>query len=90
VPIHLYVYPRDVHKNSTYNRLMDLKRQSETLTMWVILNPASGPGKGVDANYTKAVDRLIGAGCVVLGLWRIFRLPAVFTRCAASFAGATR
>ena len=35
--------------------------------MWVILNPASGPGKAVDANYTKAIDRLIGAGCVVLG-----------------------
>jgi hypothetical protein len=35
--------------------------------IWVIVNPASGPGKEVDANYTKAIDRLIGAGCVVLG-----------------------
>ena len=34
---------------------------------WVIVNPASGPGEAVDANYTKAIDRLIGAGCVVLG-----------------------
>jgi hypothetical protein len=33
----------------------------------VILNPASGPGSEVDANYTKAIDRLRGAGCVVLG-----------------------
>jgi hypothetical protein len=32
-----------------------------------VLNPASGPGKTVDANYTKAVDRLLGAGCMVLG-----------------------
>jgi GNAT superfamily N-acetyltransferase len=35
--------------------------------MWVILNPASGPGSQVDGNYTKAIDRLCGAGCVVLG-----------------------
>ena len=35
--------------------------------MWVIVNPGSGPGKEVDANYTKAIDRLKGAGCVVLG-----------------------
>jgi hypothetical protein len=28
---------------------------------------ASGPGKQIDANYTKAIDRLLGAGCVVLG-----------------------
>jgi hypothetical protein len=33
----------------------------------VIVNPASGPGKQGDANYTKAIDRLQGAGCVVLG-----------------------
>ena len=63
----MYVYPRDIHKNSAYNRLMDLKRRYETVPMWVILNPASGPGKSVDANYTKAIDRLIGAGWVVLG-----------------------
>jgi hypothetical protein len=33
----------------------------------VVVNPASGPGKAADANYTKAIDRLRGAGCVVLG-----------------------
>jgi hypothetical protein len=37
------------------------------LPIWVILNPASGPGEHVDANYAKAIDRLTGAGCVVLG-----------------------
>jgi Spherulation-specific family 4 len=67
VLVPMYVYPADVHKNVAYNRLMNLKRQYETVPMWVILNPASGPGKAVDANYTKAIDRLIGAGCVVLG-----------------------
>ena len=63
----LYVYPADIHTNTVYNRLIDLKRRYETVPMWVILNPASGPGKEVDANYTKAIDRLQGAGCMVLG-----------------------
>ncbi|MFN0199168.1 MAG: spherulation-specific family 4 protein, partial [Planctomycetaceae bacterium] len=63
----LYVYPADVHTNKTYNRLIDIKRRYETVPIWVIVNPASGPGTDVDANYTKAIDRLQGAGCVVLG-----------------------
>ncbi len=67
VLVPMYVYPADIHKNAAYNRLMDVKRQHETVPMWVIVNPASGPGKLVDANYTKAIDRLRGAGCVVLG-----------------------
>ena len=65
--IPLYVYPADVHTNAVYNRLIELKRRYETVPMWVIVNPASGPGKQADANYTKAIDRLQGAGCVVLG-----------------------
>ena len=67
VLIPLYVYPNDVYRNDAYNRLMDLKRQYETIPMWVIVNPDSGPGKEADANYVKAIDRLRGAGCVTLG-----------------------
>jgi hypothetical protein len=67
VLVPLYVYPTDVHKNPTYNRLMDLRRRYETVPMWVIVNPASGPGNQADANYARAIDRLCGAGCVVLG-----------------------
>lgn len=63
----MYVYPANIHTNDTYNRLIALKRRYETVPFWVIVNPASGPGKQVDANYTKAIDRLLGAGCVVLG-----------------------
>ena len=63
----MYVYPADIHKNAAYNRVMSLKRKYETVPMWVIVNPASGPGEKVDANYTKAIDRLRGSGCVVLG-----------------------
>jgi hypothetical protein len=66
VLVPLYVYPADVHKNAVYNRLIDVKRRFETVPIWVIVNPASGPGERVDANYTKAIDRLCGAGCVVL------------------------
>jgi hypothetical protein len=67
VLVPLYLYPHNIHKNAAYNRLIELKRHYETVPVWVILNPASGPGKQVDANYTKAIDRLRGAGCVVLG-----------------------
>ncbi len=63
----MYLYPADILMNPAYNRLMDIKRQYETVPMWVVVNPASGPGEAVDANYAKAVDRLQGAGCVVLG-----------------------
>jgi hypothetical protein len=67
VLVPLYVYPENIHTNPAYNRLMDLKRKYETVPFWVIINPASGPGRAADANYTKAIDRLCGAGCVVLG-----------------------
>ena len=65
--IPMYVYPDNIHQNAAYNRLMDVKRRYPTVPMWIIINPASGPGNAIDANYTKAIDRLRGAGCVVLG-----------------------
>ena len=67
VLVPMYVYPENIHKNAVWNRLMDLKRRFETVPFWVIVNPASGPGTDVDANYTKGIDRLQGAGCIVLG-----------------------
>ena len=67
VLVPMYLYPADIHTNPAYNRLMDIKRRYETVPMWVIVNPASGPGTRADANYTKAIDRLVGAGCVALG-----------------------
>jgi len=67
VLVPMYLYPANIHTNAAYNRLIEIKRRFETVPMWVILNPASGPGSQVDANYTKAIDRLEGAGCVTLG-----------------------
>jgi hypothetical protein len=65
--IPLYIYPANVHTNKDFNRVIELKRQYSEVPFWVIVNPASGPGTSIDPNYTKAIDRLIGAGCVVLG-----------------------
>ena len=67
VLVPLYLYPANIHQNAAFNRLMEIKRRYEIVPIWVILNPASGPGKSVDANYVKAIDRLQGAGCVTLG-----------------------
>jgi hypothetical protein len=67
VLIPMYVYPSDIEKNAAYNRLINVKRRCGAVPIWVILNPATGPGKRVDPNYTRAIDRLRGAGCVVLG-----------------------
>lgn len=66
----MYIYPANIHTNADYNRLIELKKQFPTIPFWVIVNPASGPGTQVDANYTKAIDRLRGAGCVCLGYVR--------------------
>ncbi|MFO1064781.1 MAG: spherulation-specific family 4 protein [Pirellulales bacterium] len=67
VLIPLYQYPANVHTNASFNRVIELKREHPTIPFWIIVNPATGPGVQVDANYTKAIDRLLGAGCVVLG-----------------------
>ncbi|REK20175.1 MAG: hypothetical protein DWQ41_25865 [Planctomycetota bacterium] len=63
----MYVYPADIHTNAAYNRLIDLKLEHPTVPVCAIMNPANGPGEAVDANYTKAIDRLQGAGIVALG-----------------------
>ncbi len=65
--IPLYIYPKDIHTNADFNRVIELKRKYSTVPFWVIVNPASGPGASLDDNYRKAIDRLVGSGCVVLG-----------------------
>ncbi len=65
--IPLYVYPADIHTHAAYNRLIDLKLEHPTVPVCAIVNPASGPGQRRDANYVKAIDRLLGAGIVLVG-----------------------
>lgn len=66
IVVPLYHYPAHVHQNPIYNRLIDLKLKFPKVPAIAILNPASGPGESSDANYVKAIDRLQGAGVVLL------------------------
>lgn len=63
----MYVYPANIETNAVFKKLINLKLRYQTVPFWVIVNPGSGPGKQVDANYTMAIDKLLGAGCVVIG-----------------------
>jgi hypothetical protein len=54
-------------RNPHFSGVVELKRSHNNVPFWVIVNPASGPGARTDPNYVRAIDRLIGAGCVVLG-----------------------
>jgi hypothetical protein len=66
VLVPLNVYLGDVQENPAYTGLIALKWRFETVPCWLVVNPASVPGKTADPNYTRAIDRLCGAGCVVL------------------------
>jgi len=66
--IPLYSYPANIHRNAAFNAVIDLKLTYPTVPVCVILNPANGPGDPeLDPNYVKAIDRLHGAGVVILG-----------------------
>lgn len=65
--IPLYVYPSDIFTNPVYNQLIDLKKTYHDVPVYAILNPASGPGTVTDGNYRVAIDRLHGAGIIVVG-----------------------
>jgi hypothetical protein len=63
----LYNYPGDVTRNEHWNRLIALKRSRPRVPVCAIVNPASGPGQRVDANYTVAIRRLRSAGIITIG-----------------------
>lgn len=65
--IPFYVYPSNVYTNSAYNDLIDLIKTYQTVPTIVALNPSSGPGATTDGNYTAAIQRLRGAGAMVIG-----------------------
>jgi hypothetical protein len=67
VLVPLYVYPAAGADTPAFARLADLKRRYETVPVWAIVNPASGPGPKADPNYERAIGRLVGAGVVPLG-----------------------
>lgn len=63
----LYIYPSDIYNNTEYNRVIDLAKKYRNVPTIAILNPGSGPGSSVDANYAAAVRRLLGADIIVMG-----------------------
>jgi hypothetical protein len=65
--IPMYIYPGSIYTNADYNQLIDLKKKYHSVPVYVILNPASGPGTVQDGNYSVAIQRLQGAGIKVLG-----------------------
>jgi len=65
--IPLYIYPSDIYTNTVYNNFIRLLKRHTLVNTCVVLNPGSGPGVGVDANYAVAVRRLNGAGAIVTG-----------------------
>ena len=66
VPMYIYPTP-DIWTDPNYNALITAAKENPDIQFHVILNPASGPGTAVDANYERAVRRLQGAGCFVYG-----------------------
>lgn len=67
VIVPMYIYPSNARKNENYNRLMNLKKKYHNVPLWVIINPSDGPDTEADENYTLTIDRLKGAGAVVVG-----------------------
>jgi len=63
----LYIYPTAIYTNATYNAIIDLAKTYRKVPIICILNPSSGPGVAVDANYTVAIQRLQGANITVIG-----------------------
>ncbi len=58
-----YIYPTA----SAIQPLIDIANQYPNVPIWVILDPANGPGTSIDPTYTNAVEQLRAAGIVMLG-----------------------
>lgn len=67
VIVPLYVYPSNVFTNPIYNYVIDAIRTFPDVPVIIILNPSNGPGDVRDGNFTKAIDRLKGAGAKIAG-----------------------
>ena len=67
VIIPLYIYPADAYTNASYNAVIAAAKKYKDIPTVVAVNPNSGPGTAVDANYSASVARLRGAGITVIG-----------------------
>lgn len=62
VMVPLYIYP-----GSAWNPVIQAKTAHPNVQIIAIVNPADGPGSGIDSNYTAWIRNLKTAGVVVLG-----------------------
>jgi hypothetical protein len=62
----LYTPPTD----PSWDLVAAAKRQHPTVPVYAVINPANGPGGGVDANYAAGISKLTDAGVKVLGYVR--------------------
>jgi hypothetical protein len=65
--IPLYLYPTDIYTNTVFNDLIALIKLYHDVPVYVVFNPANGPGLVTDGNYTAAIQRLQGAGAITMG-----------------------
>jgi hypothetical protein len=59
-----YIYPSS---QAVIQPLIDAANQYPNVPIWVILNPATGPGTRIDQNYVNAVTQLRAVGINILG-----------------------
>jgi len=66
--IPFYIYPTDPYNNVDIATVRSVALQMRGIaSVVVVVNPAGGPGAGVDTNYRDAIRLFRGAGCFVLG-----------------------
>jgi hypothetical protein len=65
--IPLYIYPSTGGATSEFANVISLARLYPKVPIYVIINPATGPGTITDGNYTDAIKKLKSAGVKVLG-----------------------
>lgn len=58
-----YIYPTQ----SAINPIIATANEYPNVPIWVILDPATGPGTSIDPTYTNAVQQLRAAGINILG-----------------------
>jgi hypothetical protein len=58
-----YIYPT----SSAIQELINTATQYPNVPIWVILDPANGPGNQIDPTYVSAIQQIRAAGIVILG-----------------------
>jgi hypothetical protein len=65
--IPLYIYPTGGGIETNFAAVIEMARQYPNVTLYVVVNPSSGPGSSADGNYTDAIKKLRAARIYTLG-----------------------